>query len=93
MSKKKYNLAVEPGSSKLNKTGSWRTFKPVFNHEKCIGCGNCALVCPEGVCFSTGKKNSKKIIYFEHDDDYCKGCGLCEKECPAKAIDMVRDGG
>mgnify|MGYP001069557239 CR=1 FL=1 len=24
-----------PGSSKNNKTGSWRTFKPVLDKEKC----------------------------------------------------------
>ena len=25
-----------PGSSKNNKTGSWRTFKPILDKEKCI---------------------------------------------------------
>lgn len=88
---KKHNLAVEPGSSKNNKTGGWRTFKPVVDCEKCIGCGNCERVCPEGVCFKSDKKNSQKITYYENDLEYCKGCGLCAKECPVKAIHMERE--
>ena len=32
-----------PGSSKNNKTGSWRTFKPILDKEKC---GICAHECP-----------------------------------------------
>lgn len=85
---KKYNLAVQPGTTKNNKTGSWRTFKPKVDHEKCIGCSTCAQVCPEGVCFSTGQKNSKGKIIYECDLDYCKGCGICARECPVKAITM-----
>ncbi|OGF20933.1 pyruvate synthase [Candidatus Falkowbacteria bacterium RBG_13_39_14] len=86
MSIQKYNLSVSPGSTKSNKTGGWRTFRPVFNHDKCVGCGNCERVCPEGVCFAVfGKK------YFECDLDYCKGCGICAKECPAGAIKMERE--
>ena len=38
----------EPGSSRKNKTGSWRTFKPVHDREKCIECGICYYFCPEG---------------------------------------------
>lgn len=91
LKKKKYNMAVEPGSAKLNMTGGWRTFRPVFDHNKCIGCGNCERICPEGVCFPSNEKNSKGIIYYERDLDYCKGCGLCAKECPAKAIMMERE--
>ena len=41
----------EPGSTRKNKTGSWRTFKPVADKEKCIGCGLCYLYCPDG-CIS-----------------------------------------
>ncbi|MFH1175589.1 MAG: 4Fe-4S binding protein [bacterium] len=82
----KYNLSVSPGSTKDNKTGGWRTFRPVFDHKKCIACGNCARVCPEGACFLvSGKK------YYECDLDYCKGCGICVKECPAGAIKMERE--
>jgi len=83
------DIAVKPGTTRQNKTGGWRTFHPKFLREKCIGCGNCERVCPEGICRSSGKKNSKGKIYYETDLDYCKGCGLCAKECPVKAIEMV----
>lgn len=79
---------IKPGSSIKTKTGSWRTFSPYFDHEICIGCGNCAEVCPEGICYKTNKKNSKGIFFYERDLKYCKGCGLCAHECPAKAITM-----
>lgn len=39
----------KPGSTKINKTGSWRTFKPINNQEKCVKCNNCYIFCPEVV--------------------------------------------
>ena len=85
----KYDLAVQPGSSAKNKTAGWRDQRPVFDKEKCIGCGQCAQVCPEGVCFPSGKKNKQGKIYYDCDLDFCKGCGLCAEVCPVKAIKMV----
>ncbi len=71
----------DPGSSVKNKTGSWRTFKPILDKEKCIDCGNCILFCPEG-CITKD---------YDIDYDYCKGCGICAEECPVKAIKMERE--
>ena len=33
----------DPGSTRNNKTGSWRTFKPILDKDKCVDCGNCSL--------------------------------------------------
>ncbi len=77
--------SARPGKSRMNKTGSWRVFKPRFSHEKCTKCGQCAMICPEGCVVETDEE------FFEPDEVYCKGCGLCAEECPAEAIEMARE--
>lgn len=62
----------------------WRTYKPVINHEKCVMCLRCFLVCPDGVIDKSGEK-------LEIDYDYCKGCGVCAYECRPKCIEMVKE--
>ena len=69
----------EPGSTKATKTGSWRSFKPIIDYEKCIKCGMCWKNCPDG---AIDFKDGKYVINY----DYCKGCLICMAECPAKAI-------
>ena len=73
----------KPGESLQNKTGSWRTFKPVVS-DKCVRCGMCVTFCPE-IAIKLGEKKAE-INY-----DYCKGCGICSNVCPVKAIEMVRE--
>ncbi len=74
--------AIVEKSTMENKTGSWRTFKPIIT-EKCVACKRCIQLCPEG-CMSMGEKNGKKIAIIDYD--YCKGCLICASECPVKAI-------
>lgn len=76
-------LAAKPASSLENKTGSWRTYRPEIDNNKCISCALCSKLCPEGCIVMAGKP---KINY-----DYCKGCGVCAQECPVKAIMMKKD--
>ncbi len=83
--KNKINLKVYPASAQKNKTGGWRTNRPEFDFDKCIGCGTCSRLCPEGAIkmeLTNGKLKPKV------DLNYCKGCGLCAEECPVKAIIM-----
>ena len=75
-------IAVGPGSSKVNKTGSWRTMMPVFKHDTCNDCRICVLVCPDACIFGEDHK-------YNADMDFCKGCGICAYECPVDDIDMV----
>jgi pyruvate ferredoxin oxidoreductase delta subunit len=85
----KKKLEIESFGSLRNKTGDWRVYVPRFLEEKCVGCGICAKVCPEGICHAVQKKlgkNGKPIYTF--DPEYCKGCGICAKECPFGAIKM-----
>jgi len=65
----------------VNKTGSWRTVRPVIDYEKCTGCFTCWKFCPEvSIKIVDGKVSV--------DYDYCKGCGICANECPKEAIKM-----
>ena len=81
----KKSLIVKPNTTKQNKTGSWRTYRPVVNIDKCIGCHLCAKLCPDQAIdmVNINGREKSKINY-----DYCKGCGLCASECPVQAINM-----
>jgi pyruvate ferredoxin oxidoreductase delta subunit len=79
-------LVSKPGSSKKNKTGSWRIeARPVFLNQNCVGCKMCVSVCPEGCILGTEKNK------FEVDLAFCKGCGMCALICPKKNIEMVKE--
>ena len=39
-------IIEEPGSTIKNKTGGWRSFRPVIDQKKCIKCGTCFEACP-----------------------------------------------
>ncbi len=71
-----------PRSTKENKTGGWRTFRPIVDAAKCVKCYICEKFCPEGTIDIDPEKGA--IINY----DYCKGCGICAHECPTKAIHM-----
>ena len=80
-------VVTEPGSALKNKTGSWRTFKPVIT-VKCVACGICTWHCPED-CIELKTVKGKKIAVTDYD--YCKGCLICLNVCPHNAINKERD--
>jgi len=73
----------KPGTTRANKTGGWRTYRPVFDYDKCIKCKLCELLCPESSVLP------RDDGFYEFDYDFCKGCGICANECPKQAIKMV----
>ena len=65
----------------VTKNSGWRSIRPVIDTEKCVGCMQCYLYCPDGVI----SIEEKKAVV---DYDFCKGCGICSKICKLKAIRM-----
>ncbi|MCI5978935.1 MAG: NADH-quinone oxidoreductase subunit I [Bacteroidales bacterium] len=63
------------------------------NH-KCIACGTCERVCPNGtislqtkmVDTLTGKK--RKLVKYSYDLGSCTFCQLCVTNCPTQALDF-----
>ena len=55
--------------------------------EKCIGCGNCVLVCPHRI-FRLHEQKAEIL-----DPDACMECGACAKNCPTNAIYVNPDDG
>jgi pyruvate ferredoxin oxidoreductase delta subunit len=71
-------VITDPGSAKNFKTGSWRSFRPIWIEENCIQCLFCWVYCPDmSIKVSEGKMTGI-------DYDFCKGCGVCALECPGK---------
>jgi 2-oxoacid:acceptor oxidoreductase delta subunit (pyruvate/2-ketoisovalerate family) len=77
-------MVLSTGSLEMNKTGGWRSVRPVIDYEKCTSCMICWKFCPD-LCIEL---KEKPVI----DLDYCKGCGICAEECPKEAIKLVPEG-
>lgn len=53
-----------------------------FIAHKCVGCGACAAVCPQGA-HVLGAEGTHSF-----DRAKCISCGLCEKACPTQALKL-----
>ena len=71
--------AMSLADTRSNKTGSWRSIKPIVVRDKCSSCLLCWKFCPEP-CIEI--VDGIPVI----DYDYCKGCGICIEICPKGAI-------
>ena len=65
---------------------------PVFDPEKCRGCGNCEKVCPKGIISVIS--SSTKILRFNQEEDCL---APCRQACPAQIdipryIEYIKDG-
>ncbi len=74
----------EAGNAETYETGSWRTYRPIWNAETCIHCLRCWVACPD----SSVLLEEAKVVGIDYE--HCKGCGICSFECPVdpKAIEM-----
>ncbi len=78
-------LITRRASALMNKTGSWKSFRPIIDESKCINCSLCVTHCPDNaIKFKDGKRQPVDL-------DYCKGCGICSSICPVKCIKMEEE--
>ena len=86
---RKHNYLYGPVATEFynSPVGTWKSVKPVINHEECTLCKQCMQYCPTGVITKNSSIESK--IYI--DLEYCKGCGICSNICPNKCILMVKN--
>jgi pyruvate ferredoxin oxidoreductase delta subunit len=73
---------AEAGAMTKVHTGSWRTYVPIMDWDKCIHCMLCWIVCPDSAIETKDGKKTGTDLY------HCKGCGVCATECPKDAITM-----
>ena len=60
---------------------------PLFNRERCIGCGRCEISCSDGGHQAIRlNKNRRPVL----DGKKCVGCHLCVLVCPQRAISPGR---
>ncbi|MDI3548247.1 MAG: hypothetical protein PWR10_1899 [Halanaerobiales bacterium] len=57
--------------------------KPVFNHQKCLGCGDCNRCCPAGVIKMA---KGKPVVVLEN----CIRCFCCQELCQYQAVEIKR---
>jgi len=93
-------VITEGGNAADYETGTWRTWRPVWQEENCIHCLTCWVLCPDGAFVlkdATSPSGKPRKEIQEIDYYHCKGCGLCVKECPVnkkgkkEAIKFVRE--
>ncbi|MGE5560112.1 MAG: 4Fe-4S dicluster domain-containing protein, partial [Chloroflexota bacterium] len=57
--------------------------RPVFRHDRCTGCAECARNCPAKVITIRGDRPWVAL-------DGCIRCFCCQELCPRKAVDIER---
>ena len=57
---------------------------PVFDMEKCSGCGLCDSLCPADAIY-LHSEGDQDVPYLKYPEE-CWHCGSCRQDCPEGAI-------
>jgi len=60
-------------------------FNSFVDKEKCVGCGNCVMVCPFGAI--QWAEDEEGFFYPRVNLAMCKNCGKCNSVCPIICIE------
>jgi len=60
--------------------------KPVFQHDRCIRCGECVAICASKALSFHGKGENRRVSI---DYRKCIRCYCCHEVCPVDAISIV----
>ena len=75
-------------TSVKNKTGLWRTLRPVIDTALCNRCNwVCGSFCPDNAI--SADADGYPVIDYDH----CKGCLICLAQCPPHAIQAEPENG
>ena len=79
------------GGYLVAKNAGWRNMRPVLDADKCTGCLQCYLYCPDGCIFRPARQatDAAGTAAVAIDYDFCKGCGVCVEVCRFGALAMV----
>ena len=73
---------------------------PVFDYDKCTGCGLCARQCPQMAIYISSAARTIHLKCDNRDKEKaamndcvvsCISCGLCVRTCPTQAISLRED--
>ena len=82
--KSMYFLGKNPPEFLMNFVKKHINPRPVFDHNVCVGCGDCAANCPAKVIKMENRK--PHLISTEK----CIRCFCCQELCPRKAVSVYK---